>query len=52
MCSCGRAEVELGCDLCPFCRSDYEERAYYGEMEQRYYEEQQNEYEQSQARPE
>lgn len=26
LCSCGRAEVELGCDLCAYCRDDHERR--------------------------
>lgn len=25
-CSCCRAEVEIGCDLCRYCREDYERR--------------------------
>lgn len=25
ICSCGRAGVELGCDLCAQCRREYEE---------------------------
>lgn len=25
-CSCGRTEVELGCDLCAYCRREHEER--------------------------
>lgn len=24
VCSCGRVEVEHGCDLCAYCRDDYE----------------------------
>ena len=26
MCSCGRAEVELGVDLCAYCHREYDER--------------------------
>jgi hypothetical protein len=26
LCSCGRAEVELGMDLCALCRRDFEAR--------------------------
>lgn len=43
-CSCGRAEVELGCDLCAYCRADYEERQYYDEQEESYAAEQQAQY--------
>ncbi len=45
MCSCGRDEVELGCDLCRYCRADYEERQYHREQEVACYAEQQAEYE-------
>ena len=45
MCSCGRAEVELGCDLCRKCRYDYEERQYWREREQDRDAELQREYE-------
>lgn len=44
-CSCGRAEVELGCDLCRYCRADYEERQYHREQEAAYNADQQAEYE-------
>jgi len=45
MCSCGRDCVELGNDLCRYCRADYEERQYHREQEAAYYSEQQAEYE-------
>lgn len=45
MCSCGRCEVELGCDLCRFCRADYEERQFHREQQDAYTEDQQREYE-------
>jgi hypothetical protein len=43
-CSCGRAEVELGCDLCAYCRGDYEERQMHREQEAAFNAEQQAEY--------
>lgn len=45
MCSCGRDQVELGCDLCRYCRVDYEERQMYREQEAAWSAEQQVEYE-------
>lgn len=35
-CSCGRAEVEQGCDLCAYCRADHEEAAYRAERQAEY----------------
>jgi len=35
MCSCGRAEVELGNDLCGYCRQDYERQQEEREEEER-----------------
>lgn len=45
MCSCGRSEVELGCDLCASCHREYDERAHEREMQKGY----DDEYEQALA---
>jgi len=34
-CSCGRAEVELGCDLCAYCHREHDERQAEREDEER-----------------
>lgn len=44
LCSCGREEVELGCELCRICHSEYEERQYYRALEEEYYADQEAEY--------